>query len=134
MKEYTQEKLQELQNNPEFIAKLRESRTSEDILAVMAEYGIEITEEEYEAGMDQAMSILEDQGYLSDGELTEAGLDLVAGGFNSFISGAGIVSGGAGVMLMMAGGGPAVWAAGCTIGLIGLVAPGKKKKKKKSKR
>lgn len=120
MKEITIEKMIELEADQEFIAKLQNASTTEEKLQVFADYGIELTVEEYENACDQAFNLMEEKGYIKDGELTEAGLELVYGGVNVGVSGVGVAVGSVGLLLMMAGGGWAVWAVGCGIGLLGI--------------
>lgn len=127
MKENMIEKLQALENDAEFMAKAKAAANTTDLVKVLAEYGIEITEEEYENAKDQAVEILEQEGYIRDGELTEKGLEAVNGGVNTFVSGVGVACGSAGLMLMMAGGGPALWAVGCVIGVAGILMRGRRK-------
>lgn len=128
MKEHMIEELQALESDVEFMAKAKAAANTQELVKVLAEYGIEITEEEYENAKDQAAVILEQEGYIQDGELTEKGLEAVNGGVNTFVSGVGIACGSAGLMLMMAGGGPALWAVGCVIGVGGILMSGKKRK------
>lgn len=131
MKEITSEKLRELENNQEFLEKLRTVSSSPEAIEVLAEYGVEMTEDELMEGFEKVESILVEKGYMKDGELTESGLDLVSGGVNMWVSGVGIAGGSAGLLLMMAGvaGGPAVWAAGCIIGAAGIFMKGRKKRR-----
>lgn len=60
MKEFTAEKLQELENDREFAAKMEEAKNPQDVMAIMKEYGIEMTAE--------------------NGEMSEDALDNIAGG------------------------------------------------------
>lgn len=127
MKENMIEKLQALENDAEFMAKAKAAANTTELVKVLSEYGIEITEEEYENAKDQAVEILEREGYIQDGELTEKGLEAVNGGVNTFVSGVGVACGSVGLMLMMAGGGPALWAVGCVIGVAGIFMRGRRK-------
>ncbi len=49
MTEITTEKLQKLGSNPGFSAKMSGAASMQEVLNVFAEYGIELTEEEYNA-------------------------------------------------------------------------------------
>ena len=60
MKELTVEKLQELENNEEFNAKMEAAKNPQEVMMIMKEYGIEVPTE--------------------NGELDESALDAVAGG------------------------------------------------------
>lgn len=59
MKENMIEKFQALENDAEFMAKVKAAANTTELVKVLAEYGIEITEEEYENAQDQAEKILE---------------------------------------------------------------------------
>lgn len=127
MNENMIEKLQTLENDGEFMAKAKSTESTTELVRVLAEYGIEITEEEFENAKDQAAEILEREGYIRDGELTEKGLDAVNGGVNAYVSGVGVSLGSVGLMVMMAGGGPALWAVGCFAGVAGIMMRGRRK-------
>jgi len=128
MNEIAIEKLQELQDDQEFMEKLQSVETVNEKLQVLSDYGIVLTEEEFETACDQAYDLLEENGYVADGELTEKGLDMVAGGVRTGVCGVGVGVGTVGLAIMMAGGGPAVWAVGCAIGVVGICMKKKKKK------
>lgn len=127
MKEISKEKILELENNQEFKQKLSTVKSIEEALKVFAEYGVELTEEEFEEGYNQATKMLEEQGYIKNDELTEKGLDMVPGGANAFVTGVGVGVGTYGLHLLMAGCGPVTWAAGCAIGVLGLCWPRKRR-------
>ena len=133
MKEVSIELLKELENSQDFAFAMRAAKTEEDVREVLAEYGIELTAEEFAAGCEQAAALFEEKGYLEDGELTENGLDLVAGGLNTAVCGVGIGAGVGGLALMMSGpigwGAVGLWAGGCALATCGLFVPGKKKRR-----
>lgn len=128
MKEITVERMQELSEDQVFMEKMQSAETISEKIQVLSDYGIILTEEEFESACDQAYDILEKNDYIVDGELTEKSLDMVSGGVNVGVCGVGVGVGSYGLLLMMAGGGPAVWAVGCGIGLIGICMRGRKKK------
>lgn len=67
-----EKKLQELQNDSEFIAKIAQSETAEAACVLFAEKGIEVTPEE----LNKACEMLDG----AESELNEDALDDVAGG------------------------------------------------------
>ena len=67
-----EEKMQELQNDPEFISKFVECETAEAVCELFAQKGIEVTPEE----LNKAYETLN----APEGELNEDALDDVAGG------------------------------------------------------
>lgn len=85
------EKLNELMNNETFMNKLAETKGNPAILELLREYGVEMTDAELEQAIASGKEILKEKGILlDDDELSEEGLDLVAGGrFNwrSFVCG-----------------------------------------------
>lgn len=129
MNEITMNKMQELSSDQTFMEKVQNAESINTKLQVLAEYGIVLSEEEFENACDQAYDLLEDNGYIADGELTEKSLCMVAAGVNTAVCGIGVGVGSTGLYIMMAGGGPAVWAVGCVIGVVGICMRGKKKKK-----
>lgn len=74
MKEFTVEKLQELENDREFAAKMEAAECTRDVISVLKEFGIEATEEELVA------VLAEQEMAMENGELSEDMLDNVAGG------------------------------------------------------
>ena len=82
MNEITIEKMQELKENQEFAAKIRTAKSGEEMVKIFAEYDVRITEEELRENCKQTVDILREQGYMDGDELTESGLEMVAGGFN----------------------------------------------------
>ena len=102
MKEITMEKMQELMENQEFTAKIRNAKSGEEMVKIFAEYDVQITEEELKESCKQAVDILREQGYLDGDELTESGLELVAGGakWGRALCGVGIMGGSMGLVAM----------------------------------
>lgn len=64
-----EEKLKELMENPAFLEKIQKAGTPEEVSAVLAAYGLQISPEELKAANEQP-----------EGELNENDLDGVAGG------------------------------------------------------
>ena len=128
MQEQIREKMEMLETDPEFIAKMQRVKTTEDVINLMAEYGVELSEEEFESAYDQSLAIFEEKGYIKDNELTEDYLEMVSGGVNSKVAGVGVVIGYIGLGIMTGGGAWYLWAAGCAIGAAGCLMKGKRKK------
>lgn len=95
MKEITNEKMQELMENQEFATKIRTAKSVEELVKTFAEYNIQVTEEELRESCKQTVDVLRNQGYMDGDELTETGLELVAGGakWGSALCGVGIMGG-----------------------------------------
>ena len=70
-------KIKELYENEEFIAKMKQADTSEDVKNVFAEYGVELSVEDIEEIYNECVNA-------ENGELGEENLDQVSGG--SFIA------------------------------------------------
>lgn len=68
------EKLQALANNQDFVEKVTNVTSAEEMLTLMTEYGIQLTESELQGILDQ---IMVPQG---NGELDEDMLDNISGG------------------------------------------------------
>lgn len=102
MKEITNEKMQELMENQEFAAKVRSAKTAEEMVKIFAEYDVEITEEELRDSCKQTVDVLREQGYMEGDELTESGLEMVAGGakWGRALCGVGIMGGSMGLVAM----------------------------------
>ena len=94
MNEITMKKMQELMEDAAFMQKIQNAKEMNEKLQVLSDYGIILSAEEFEKGCDQAYAMLEDNGYVSDGELTEKAMDMVAGGYNAAIAGTGVAVGG----------------------------------------
>ncbi len=74
-----EKKVQELQANEEFMARIAAVKEAKEYIALFAEYGVEISEEEAE---DMQKSVEEAKVDSSESvELDESDLDNVAGGF-----------------------------------------------------
>ena len=124
MNEITMEKVQELMEDAAFMQKIQNAKELNEKLQVLSDYGIIISEEELRQGCDQVYAMFEEKGYVSNGELTEKAMDMVAGGYNRFASIVGTGAGAAGLALAMAGGGPvawSMWGIGCLVGFFGAV-------------
>ena len=80
MKEITIEMIQELSNDQEFVKKISETKSAQEMCSVVRGYGVDISVEEIEKGYNEAKVLLVQNGCLENGELTEASLDMVAGG------------------------------------------------------
>ena len=135
MKEITNEMLKDLMYDEDFAAELRTAHTEEEVLQVMANNGIELTREQFEEGYEQVLDMMEEEGYFNeDGEMTEKGLELVAGGLRTGVANFGLILGIGGLAAMMAGpvtlAAVGCWAAGCAIASAGVLMPSKKSKKK----
>ena len=119
MKEITMEKMQELETDIEFMRKMKAAKSAQEIISIMAEKGIDITEEELTNGYHEALNRFEQNGYMDNGELTEHGLDLVVGGINEGVYGVGFGAGVAGCLLLAGGpftwGAAALWAGGLAL-------------------
>ena len=79
-------KIEALKTNKVFIEKLLEAKSNEDIIAVFADEGIEVTEKEILAADDMLTS---------DGELNEKALENVSGGWVGVVIGIAAVLAGA---------------------------------------
>ena len=105
MKEITNEKMLELLSDSEFIDKLQNVKSIDEGVSLFEENGVSITAADIEDGYKKGMSYLEENGYVQNGELTEAALEMVAGGasigYRVAQLGAGVA--GAGLGLLLAG-------------------------------
>lgn len=72
--ENTMTRIEALANDQDFVAKVTNTNSAEEMLAVMAEYDIHMTEEDLKAFLERIMMIPE------SGELNEEMLDNVSGG------------------------------------------------------
>ena len=90
----TNEKLSVLFQDEEFIEALCKVKTMDELLKLLDQNGVQMTEEDVHECMEQGRQMLKDKNIMNeDGELTEAGLEMVAGGrfsFKRFIVGVGI--------------------------------------------
>jgi len=73
-----EKKMQELQNDPAFIAKIAEAKTAEDFIAVYKAFDIELTADE---AADIVAALAIEATEADDEELNVEQLDQVAGGF-----------------------------------------------------
>lgn len=74
-------KLESLLMDEEFSATILKATTIKEIVDILRENDIEVTEDDLQACGEQAMAILKKDGYISeDGELSEQVLESVAGG------------------------------------------------------
>ena len=71
----------ELLQDEDFMSEMKAAETYENAAQVLNAHGLEITGEELQADAEEARDFIAEKGYLNDGELTEEGLELVAGGF-----------------------------------------------------
>lgn len=99
------DKIQKLMEEPEFVKKLENAESVDARISLLRDNGITVTADEVEAGYRKGMSYLENNGYIENGELTEAGLDMVSGGsrFGYGVAKLGAGVAGAGLGLMCAG-------------------------------
>lgn len=99
------DKIQKLMEEAEFVRKLENAKTVDASLSLLRDNGITVTADEIEVGYRKGMHYLEDNGYIENGELTEAGLDMVSGGsrFGYGVAKLGSGVAGAGLGLMLAG-------------------------------
>lgn len=74
------EKLNELMQDEGFVSEMEKVESYEDAAKVLNDHGIETTAEDLETNAERAQEIMAEKGYMKDGELTEEGLELVAGG------------------------------------------------------
>lgn len=70
--------------------KLQGVESISEKIQVLSDYGIVLTEEEFESACDQAYDILEENAYIANGELTQKSLDLISGGVNVGVSSVGV--------------------------------------------
>lgn len=78
--EMLNEKLNELMQDESFVSEMQNAESFEDAAKVLSDHGIETTAEELETNAERTQEIMVEKGYMKDGELTEEGLELVAGG------------------------------------------------------
>lgn len=76
-----EEKLKALAENEEFTEKLKQTESMEEAIKLFAEYGVEVTEEDLKNLM----------AAVPEGELDEAALENVSGGFIGFVIAAAII-------------------------------------------
>ena len=84
-------KLEALMQDEIFMEALSTKKNVDEVVALLAENGVEMTADEVRECMDGGRKLLEDRGIMNaEGELTEKGLEMVAGGFKlgRFILGA----------------------------------------------
>ena len=92
------EKLGVLFQDDGFTEALSEIKTMDELLKFLDQNGVQMTEEDVHECMKQGRQMLKEQNIMNeDGELTEAGLEMVAGGFSKkrFFMGLAIVAAGA---------------------------------------
>ena len=93
------EKLGVLFQDDGFTEALSEVKTMDELLKLLDQNGVQMTEEDVHECMKQGRQMLKEQNIMNeDGELTEAGLEMVAGGrfsFKRFVVGVGIMVGSA---------------------------------------
>ena len=99
------EKMQNLMNDPEFIAQLTSAKTTADGVLLFKEKGIHVTAAEIEAGYKKGMDYLENNGYIQNGELSMDALEMVSGGsrFGYGVAKLGAGAAGAGLGLLVGG-------------------------------
>jgi len=85
------EKLNELSKNREFIDRLAKLETDVDVENLLKEYGINLSESEFEEFINKLNLYIENNG---EGELTEESLEAVSGGFGVVAAAAVVVIGG----------------------------------------
>ena len=78
--EMVAKKMEGLLEDEQFVNEMKNAVTCEDTVQVLAAHGIEMTAEQVHDLIIKANALLEKQGYVQDGELTEECLATVAGG------------------------------------------------------
>lgn len=113
MNEVSIERLQELESDLEFRAKIKAAKSTHDVIEIMKEYGIQISEDEFKTGYAQAVERFVEEGYMENGELTERGLEMVTGGVfvPTYLLGIGAALGG----IAMGPAGIALWLGGLAV-------------------
>ena len=96
MTQEMQAKLRELLQDEDFSNKVIMATSYEEEVAILKEYGIEISEEELRSYGEEGMAHLKEEGYISeDGELSPEMLEQVAGGKSAGLR---LIGGGVGMM------------------------------------
>lgn len=79
--ENTTAKMNDLVNDPNFMADLKKVTSGEELMHLLAKNGIEMTQEEYDIALEKGTALVQEKNLFSeDGELTAEMLDLVNGG------------------------------------------------------
>ena len=137
MKDLTIDMLKELANNQEFIEKMQNAKNVDEAYSILTEYGMDLSREEFDTGIKQAIVFFEEKGYFNNDELTEESLESVSGGLNTGVANFGLFLESGGLIALTCG--PVGWGAaavallgtGFVIATTGILMPGKKSKKSK---
>ena len=83
MTKETNEKLGALMQDVKFAEAVSNAKDVDEVAALLKENGVDMTADDVRECMDEGRQFLNDQGLMSEnGELTEKGLEMVAGGFH----------------------------------------------------